>query len=106
MSYYPLENTTEPLYVTLDDVTSQQLISHYTHGPYERKREDTSPSSAIAKFHCTSHVLPRASETAIILADHMTTQHQLIQEAAAAEEAEVAKEVKIPGRSVPVSCTN
>ena len=36
----------------------------------------------------------------------MTTQHQLIQEAAAAEEAEVAKEVKIPGRSVPVSCTN
>lgn len=94
----------EPLYVTLDDVTSQQLISHYTHGPYERKREDTSPSSAIAKFHCTSHVLPRASETAIILADHMTTQHQLIQEAA--EEAEVAKEVKIYGSSVPVSCTN
>ena len=37
----------------------------------------------------------------------MTTQHQLIEEAAAAaEEAEVAKEVKIPGRSVPVSCTN
>ena len=69
-------------------------------------REDTSPSSAIAKFHCTSHVLPRASETAIILADHMTTQHQLIEEAAAAEEAEVAKEVKIPGRSVPVNCTN
>ena len=68
-------------------------------------REDTSPSSAIAKFHCTSHVLPRASETAIILADHMTTQHQLVEEAAA-EEAEVAKEVKIPGRAVPASCTN